>query len=230
MQAGAPTYLACWSWDADGPQSRGSGNAAKLGERHEDDSGGGVELGCCDLDHRGVAIAQLKDAAARAGGRVVYRLESSTRSKAVTSRTTATGSCQAFGYAVASRGRVRIGIVPGRPDRPGAVVDGERDVDAADHGRAALGRGRPRPAHRGWRRSRPRSACCPAVWRGRRAPTRRRGRPRRGSSPAICPPSRRRREREASGVRSWERASRACQRARPLMGTAAPGVVARVRA
>lgn len=54
---------------------RGSGDAAKLGERYEDDAGGGVELGCGDLDHRRVAIVQFEDAAACAGGRVVDRLE-----------------------------------------------------------------------------------------------------------------------------------------------------------
>ena len=54
---------------------RGSGDAAKLGDRYEDDAGGGVELGRGDLDHRDIAITQFKDAAARAGGRVVYRLE-----------------------------------------------------------------------------------------------------------------------------------------------------------
>jgi hypothetical protein len=66
MQAGAPTYPAPrFSWDARRSQERGSGDAAKLDERYEDDPGGRVELGCGDLDHRGVTIAQLEDAAAR---------------------------------------------------------------------------------------------------------------------------------------------------------------------
>jgi hypothetical protein len=60
--------------DASGSCAR-SLRADLLGERYEDDSGGGVELGGGDLNHRGLAIEQLKDAAARAGGRVVYRLE-----------------------------------------------------------------------------------------------------------------------------------------------------------
>jgi hypothetical protein len=68
---GAPTYLVAFRAGCQTVPRAWSGDAAKLRERYEDDSGGGVELGCGDLDHRGVAIAQLKDAAARASGRVV---------------------------------------------------------------------------------------------------------------------------------------------------------------
>jgi hypothetical protein len=74
-ETGAPTCLAPFELGCQMIPGRGSGDAAKLGERYEDDAGGGVERGCGDLDHRGVAAAHFEDAAARAGWRVVDRLE-----------------------------------------------------------------------------------------------------------------------------------------------------------
>jgi Cytochrome P450 len=127
MQAGAPIYLAPFELRMpDGLPEPGSGDAAKLGERYEDDSGGGVELGRGDLDHRGVTIAQFENAAARAGGRVVYRLE---QLDAVEG-----GDLSHYGHGLMlgawvrghePRGGVRVGVVPSRRDRRGAVIDRE---------------------------------------------------------------------------------------------------------
>lgn len=77
-----------------------------------------MELRCGDLDHRRVAIANLENAAARAGGRIVHPLEQL--------NTVEDGDLAHYGHGlmlgVGVRGHeprrgVLIGVVPCRRDR-----------------------------------------------------------------------------------------------------------------